>query len=227
MKSVMFAFLALGLIGIGVCVRELIEVHRFAATARRAEGVVTKVEWRATRDDAGHIAHTYYPWVRFRAGKGAVEFPGSAGSSQPVFSVGDRVTVLYPPERPEQARIGSLSEQYLGPLIFGGLGLIFATTGGGFLLASALRWRRRRRALALGTPVQATVIEVRQDTRLTFNGQSPWVIVAEYHDDRLGEAHAFISHWLWDNPLDRHPIGSEVMVYYLLEEPRVYAVQID
>lgn len=215
--------LAFGAIAVGI----LLDNHRRAATAARAEGEVTRLEWRLSEGDRGRPSRVAYPWVRLRAEGREVEFPGEIGSSPPAYAVGQKVAVLYPPGRPEDGWIDGVWERFLFPAVFGLFGLAFGGIGGCLLIADVRKAKARRRALASGTPVEATVIDVRYDTSMQVNGRSPWVLVAEFRDPGSGRTHTFTSPRLWDNPEPEYPVGGTATVYYLPEDPSIYAFQLD
>jgi hypothetical protein len=109
---------------------------------------------------------------------------------------------------------------YASVLPYGGI-------GGSMIVFPTLAKRKRRKAFEMGIPVQAKVIEVRQETSTQVGGRSPWVILAEYRDASLERTFAFTSHNIWINPESHYPVGSDVTVYYLPDKPSVYAFQLD
>src|SRR5439155_18624692 len=104
----------------------------FAATAQRAEGVV--IQNYRTKERRSVI----HPIVRFEAEGWTVDIKGRVGTKPALYSVGDAVPVLYQSGNPANAVIDNFSEQYLFPLIFGGIGAVFYAIGGGFWLVPAL-----------------------------------------------------------------------------------------
>lgn len=71
----------------------------------------------------------YYPVVEFHTTDGkVVQFTGPIGSDPADYAEGDDVTVLYPPQYPEQAMIRSFEGLWLRPVAFAfaGLALVFA-----------------------------------------------------------------------------------------------------
>jgi hypothetical protein len=54
-----------------------------------------------------------------------------------------------------------------------------------------------------------------------------WIILAESHDERLRGPRVFISHRLVSNPKPYFPVGIEVAVCALPDDPRVYTFQFD
>ena len=71
---------------------------------------------------------SYSPVVRFTTKEGK-EITFKSGSGRNFRGVGAEVTVLYQPESPEEAQIGSFYERYITPSILGVMGLVFAYLG--------------------------------------------------------------------------------------------------
>lgn len=75
------------------------------ATEARAVGVVTAHTSRRSRGMDNYGGMLFFPSVRFQTSDGrTVEFHNKIGSNAPP-KVGDEVTVIYDPERPEEARV--------------------------------------------------------------------------------------------------------------------------
>ena len=113
-------------------------------------------------------------------------------------------------------------------IVLGVLAPFALPAGAAEAIAGAARrgQRRRERALSFGRPVQAKVTSVYFDTTLRVNGRSPWVIAATF-DDSSGRKLEFKSERLWYDPTPYYPNGSEVTVYFLDDDPRVNAFQLD
>jgi hypothetical protein len=103
-----------------------------ATTEARAVGVVTGHTSRSTYD-LDSPGRLLFPSVRFQTADGrTVEFQNKVGSNAPP-RVGDEVTVLYDPERPEEARVplGSMFRPNLkllavvGAIFLGAMALFF------------------------------------------------------------------------------------------------------
>jgi hypothetical protein len=95
--------------------------RRFVDTAARTEGVVTGlVESRDTRSGS-----SYRPVFVFRDGNQvAHEIQSNVGSNPPAYKIGDRVSVLYATEKPDNAAIDSFLYLWFFPLLFGLLGTV-------------------------------------------------------------------------------------------------------
>ncbi|MFC7625299.1 DUF3592 domain-containing protein [Microlunatus sp. GCM10028923] len=64
-----------------------------------------------------------------------IRFTSTTGTSPPMYRVGDRVPVRYPPDRPRDATIDGFLELWLGALITTGLGVVFGAIGTGLLIS--------------------------------------------------------------------------------------------
>jgi Protein of unknown function (DUF3592) len=105
-----------------------VEARRFtlsearAPTESKAVDVVTGHTSRPTHDRAGVLL---FPSVRFQTADGTtVEFQNNIGTNSPP-RVGDEVTVLYDPERPEDARVALASTFRINPKALLVVGAIF------------------------------------------------------------------------------------------------------
>lgn len=193
----------------------------FVARAQRAEGTVVRYVRTKGRRGSAH------PVVRFQVNDQPIEFEGRIGTTPPAYPVGAPVTVYFLPENPRDAMIDSFVDRYILAVIFVGFGTIFLAIGGGFWLVPALIVRKRNRIIADGVPAQAKVIEIHVDHSLKINGASPWVIMAEFKDELTDQTITCKSHYLWDDPRYRFPVGSQVTVYHLQDRPDKYAFQLE
>ncbi|MCD9876481.1 DUF3592 domain-containing protein [Streptomyces guryensis] len=132
-------FLAIGLILAGQSVSLL-------ADAERARGTVVSVQWRTEHSSSFHKNRTSdkrmaYPVVAFTSADGTRRtFQDSTGANPPSYETGEQVEVLYRAGSPQDARINGFVSLWLGPLVFGGLGLLAAGIG------TAVAWATRRRS---------------------------------------------------------------------------------
>jgi len=79
--------------------------------------------------------------------------------------------------------------------------------------------------------VKATVIAARfeplMDDDEDVQSQPGWMLLAESDDERLDGPREFVSPRLWDNPMACYPLGSEVTVVCLPDDPREYVFELD
>jgi hypothetical protein len=177
----------------------------FLSRAHHVTGTVIDVD--ASRSSSSHRSVTYHPVVRFElAGGEAHVFRGTVGTNPSSFSVGDAVDVAYDPADPRHAELDTISEQWMGPLVVGGLGALFATIGAVILLVRRASARRAASLRSRGRAIVTRLQEVERNTSLTVNGRSPWRIVTRWQDPATGLVHLFRSENLWFDPtpyLDR------------------------
>jgi hypothetical protein len=118
----------------------------FLFTSKRVEGTVTDlVEVKSNTDSPGTLRErSFAPAFEYQAEGRAYRIQSKVSSSAPSYSVGDKVPVRYPPDRPGEGRIDSISDNWVLPLVFGGGGLVFLAVGLGMAVA--------RRRVARATP---------------------------------------------------------------------------
>src|SRR3712207_620853 len=111
--------------------RELLSTRRFVAEAEAATGTVTDSvgRWYRNPGDEPGLSRLSHPVVRFVTGDGrTVEFESQAGSNL-APKVGQQVTVLYDPLRPEEAKIRSFMMLWALPSILTVLGVFLLFPG--------------------------------------------------------------------------------------------------
>jgi hypothetical protein len=92
-----------------------LHVRNFTRSATRVEGKVIRFKSRMRRD---------YPVVAFRDTDGIQhELNSSVSSTPPSHQIGDVVTVLYPNNQPQQAKINEFFEMWGLTTFFAGFGL--------------------------------------------------------------------------------------------------------
>ncbi|MCX3060842.1 DUF3592 domain-containing protein [Streptomyces beihaiensis] len=114
----------------------------YVTSAKHAKGTVISNDSVTTRETrgTGSKQHSYnktmvYPVVRFTPDGGKpVEFRSSTGTNSPSYGLGDQVDVLYKADSPKDAKINSFLTLWLGPLVLGGIGLVFGGIGTGILI---------------------------------------------------------------------------------------------
>ena len=98
----------------------------FLAKARPAYGTVTAI--RTMTDDDGDAI--YAPVVEFQTENGGPAIYKSSLYSRPCkYKVGDKVDILYNPDKPADAQIKGRKMNFLPMLVLGGLGMIFTIVG--------------------------------------------------------------------------------------------------
>jgi hypothetical protein len=209
-----FFLLSSGLVAFGI--GALVDNLRFRSGASQASGEVIRLQWV---HDAG--AH---PVVRYEFQGRQVEFHSRLSADPPAYKVGERVTVFYHPEAPEDARIDSAVDRYIGPLVFAGGGSLFWCFGFAVLILPRILERRRRRIKERGVSVQAKVTAIR---RGSSSEDGPWFLLAEFTDEITGKPYVATSQWIWIDPREQYPVGSNVTVYCLPDEPKKNMFQLD
>ncbi|MEU8355425.1 DUF3592 domain-containing protein [Nonomuraea sp. NPDC048882] len=126
-------FALIGLVLLCVTIALAASTASFLASAQRTDGTVVELTARTstTRDSDGRHRRstTWHPTVTFTAAGRQYSFESSTGSNPPAYAEGEAVPVAYDPADPRDARISSFWSAFLGPLITGGLGVVFTPLG--------------------------------------------------------------------------------------------------
>jgi hypothetical protein len=106
----------------------------FISSARQAvgkiEGYEQKKSTKRSRSGGTRRTTTHRPRFTFQDDQGREhKVTSSVGGSKGAFKVGEEVEVLYDPQNPTDARINTFIQMWLGPLVIGGVGLVFLSLG--------------------------------------------------------------------------------------------------
>ncbi|MEM1132634.1 MAG: DUF3592 domain-containing protein [Pseudomonadota bacterium] len=201
-------FFFIGLVFLAIGAGLFISDQQFANDAARTTGSI--IEINRYNDSEGKTM--YRPLVSFRDETGKEhQFTGSVSSSSPTFSIGEQVEVIYDRDAPAEAIIDTFLQRFFLPLVFGGMGSIFALIGGCFLF---IIWRRKQTVAELkenGTRIQAKVLGCARDTSIRMNGRSPFRVSAQAVNPKTGKLASFRSDPIWVDLSDMLD-GKEVPV---------------
>jgi hypothetical protein len=100
-------------------------------------------------------------------------------------------------------------EDWIGPLVFAFVGLVFASIGGGVLYFRARQRERREMLIRTGRKLRAVIANMYYNTSITINNRHP--LVLECVAEVSGRKHTFKSHNIW-NRTD-FEVGNEIFVY--------------
>jgi len=192
---VIFAIAGIGLLTGGFLAFE--NVQRFVQAAAHTEGVVTG----NVRQSGYRGGSRFYPRVRFRTEDGReVSFVSNVGTRPAIYRVNDAVKVIYDPRDPNRARIRSVINLWLVPIILGALGTLFSSVAG---IVGVVKIQAARKAAWLqenGLPIQAEFTRVALDRSVRVNGLHPYRIVCQWLDPTANKVYIFESAAIWFDP---------------------------
>jgi hypothetical protein len=142
-RVALFALLPIAALLLGITAWQVSDTRAWLARSVEAPGTVIDV---ARLRDQEH-GYMFAPLVSFQTRDGeTIEFQSSLRSSSPSYRKGERVTVLYDPERPNSAAISSLASIWLGPMVTGIIGTAFLLMGIVFTLVGRRlkKWEAER-----------------------------------------------------------------------------------
>ena len=214
-------FSTIGLIELIVAFVVWQNTQKFIQSAFKAKGVV--IQMISYRDTDNTLMQK--PLVKFKTQKGKeVVFTGSVASTNPSYTIGEKVDVFYQPEKPQEAKLKSSLEMYFVPFMLGGMGFLFFSVGFGIFLVS---WRKKNRHAYLrqrGMQVWATLREVSYQTNITINGRHPYQIVAEWQNPMNSNTVIFVSESIMFDPSAHIP--DEIPVWIEHNNPDVYFMDV-
>ncbi|WP_432201726.1 DUF3592 domain-containing protein [Erythrobacter sp. W53] len=188
------AFVAFGLLFAGIGGYTYIADQQMAETALRAPGTVIALDRR--RGSEGGT--TYAPVVEWTDRDGTRhEFTSSTSSSPASFSRGEAVTVMYDPAKPGQAKIDSFGQRFMLPLVFGGMGSLFAILGAVFVFLFLRRKKTVERLKLSGIRIEAEVTRCELDRSIKVNSRSPYRVHAQATHPGTGKLASFKSDPIW------------------------------
>jgi hypothetical protein len=190
-------FAAMGLLFAVVGGWLYLEDRSFADGGVRTESTV--IDLVGSRESGGD--YTYRPVVEFHdASGGRRQFVSRVGSNPPRHSPGQRVDVIYQPWSPDEAVIDGFFDRFFLPMMFIGLGTLFAGVGGGLLFFLLRRRRIVSQLRSTGLPIQAKFVGCYLDRSIKVNGRSPWRVRCEATHPATGELETFRSDAVWTDP---------------------------
>lgn len=118
--------------------------------------------------------------------------------------------------------VTGFTEEWIGPLVFTLIGLIFASIGGGMLYYKAKQKEKRELLLRSGRKLRAVISNMYYNTSISINNRHPLVI--ECVAELSGQKQDFKSHNVWGST--RYEIGQEVAVYVDTRDSNNYWVEV-
>jgi Protein of unknown function (DUF3592) len=221
-RWVFFLFLGIGVLMLCFALLLWNKSRGLLANGSHAQGTV--VELREIRKDDGH--NTYRPVVRFTtAGGRDITYEESFSSNPAPYDVGASVEVLYPADDPDSARIKSFGSLWLGPTILGGMGLVFASIGVGYVLFARGQGKKKDYLLAYGNSIETELQGVERNGSLEINGKNPWRITSQWLDPASNKLRVFYSENLWFDPT-RFVTRKQVTVLLDPKNPQRYYMDV-
>ena len=112
-----------------------VKQKQFIDSAVRVEGTVIELDKRYSSSSSSSNTHhrdkvTYAPIFTYTDTTGALhKVVSSFSTNPPTYQIGEKVTVLYDPQKPSQGELGDLFSQWGFSGIVGGIGLILLLCG--------------------------------------------------------------------------------------------------
>lgn len=196
--------------------------QQFLKVSVKAVGVVVEMKSEYDSDDD----LMYRPVIRYKDRTGVEHtFTSSTSSNPPSYEVGDRVELLYDQQKPEQPRINTWIDLYIGVLVLGILGGLFVLIPVLVLYGMSRRQQKISWLKENGKLIEAKVNEVSLNQHYKVNGQSPYIIVAQWEDAATNTVQVFQSDNIWFDPTQY--VKDTIQVWIDPNNPKSYYVKTD
>lgn len=225
LKIIKYIFI---IVGVGMLIGTFFiykKTTNFLETAITAEGTVVNL-LQSRSNNSSSNSTMYTPVVRFTDKQGKeFEFTSSTSSNPPAYNTGEIVEVLYAPKTPEDATIKGFFSIWLGTLILGGIGSIFAIIGLGFFVYDIQKKKKLDYLKLNGTKIDTDFQSVDINTSLAVNGRNPFIIVSQWQDPATSKLHIFESDNIWFDPT-AFIKGDTIKVLIDRKNPKKYMVDL-
>ncbi|MCI0479795.1 DUF3592 domain-containing protein [Candidatus Uhrbacteria bacterium] len=214
--KVLIALFGLVFLGVGALLSW--QAFTFFRDGEEAAGKVIDV--RSSRDSEGD--RMYAAVIEFVAKDGTThEFTSDVETSWSP-KVGEEKTVLYRPDRPDDAMEKSVLNMVVFPGVFIGTGVLILILGLAvpYLVASKRR-KKEQRLRSSGRPIQARITGSER-TGFEVNRQPYFAVTAQWLDTTTNTMRLFRSHGLPYDPTSSLEGRSEVTVYVNPSDPADY-----
>ncbi len=132
MRKVTTLFLLIGLFALGYAAYSFYDTRSFLTRAQKVEAEVVKVDLKITEHKESATKKVYHPYFRFKTFTGeSITFRSPHGTNElPAYKVGDKVELLYLPEKPQDARVNNTFGLWGWTIISGVTGLVLTIVAG-------------------------------------------------------------------------------------------------
>jgi hypothetical protein len=127
----------------------------------------------------------------------------------------------------EDAQTVTFWSTYLGPMIVGGMGIVFTAFGAVLFVKGRREQRQREWLLENGREVWAEIADIGVDFGVEIHGRHPYVVHARWYDESSGRTHTATSDYLRNDPGPDLVDRTHVRVLYDPTDPHRNLVDLD
>lgn len=219
-KIIFGLFAAIGIVFIIAGIFWLISGSRFKKNAVEVSAVIQEI--KRDRDSDGDVNHSVYVSYYYNGTK--YENVRLSEYSSSMYE-GKEIKIMVDPGNPRKTMMNF--GLYFGSVMFIGMGTIFACAGIFPLIGIVQKSSAKKKLIASGQYIYATVESIEYDTSYTLNGKHPFVVYCTYQDDYKNIIYRFKSDNIWTNPQYVIRPGSEIKVFVDHQNYKDYHVDIE
>lgn len=219
-KVIFRLFAAIGIIFIIAGIIWAVWGSRFMQSAVEVSAVISEIE--SYRESDGDTSHRVY--VNYSYGGQRYEGVRLNEYSSGMYK-GKEIQIMLNPDNPTQLMTNF--GLYFGLIMFFGMGVIFASVGVFPLIVMGRKSSAKKKLIASGQYIYATVESIEYDKSYTVNGKHPFIVYCTYRDDYKDIVYRFKSDSIWTNPEYVIQPGSEIKIFVDRQNYKNYHVDIE
>lgn len=213
-------FAIFGFVFIIVGILWAVSADSFLKNAAEVSAVISEIEsYRGSEGDTSHRVYVDY----FYDGQEYKDVRLNEYSSG--MYEGKEIQLMLDPDNPR--RLMSNVGLYIGPIIFIGLGTVFAVVGVLSLIWTGRKAHNKKQLIASGQYIYATVESIECNKSFSVNGRHPFLIYCTYRDAYQDIIYRFKSDNIWTNPEYVIQPGNEIKVFVDRENYKNYHVDVE
>lgn len=219
-KVIFGLFAAIGIIFVIAGIFWAVWGSRFIQSAVEVSAVISEIE--SYRESDGDTSHRVY--VNYSYGGQRYEGVRLSEYSSGMYK-GKEIQIMLNPDNPTQLMTNF--GLYFGSIMFIGMGVIFASVGVFPLIVMGRKSSAKKKLIASGQYIYATVESIEYDKSYTVNGKHPFIVYCTYRDDYKDIVYRFKSDHIWTNPELVIRPGSEIKIFVDRQNYKNYHVDIE
>lgn len=219
-KVVVGLFAIFGFVFIIVGIFWAVSTDSFMKNAVEVSAVISEIEsYRGSDGDTSHRVYVDY----FYDGQEYRDVRLNEYSSG--MYEGKEIQLMLDPNNPR--KLMSNIGLYIGPIVFIGMGVVFAVAGVFSLIGISRKSLKKRKLTASGQYIYATVESIEYNESISMNGKHPFVVYCTYRDDYKDVIYRFKSDNIWTNPEYVIQPGNEIKVFVDRQNYKNYHVDVE
>jgi hypothetical protein len=121
--------LFVGLVGLYLIIKNVMQDLAFERTAIAITGTMIKIDQNTTTDDDGVSSTGYYPVFEYEINQKTYQTTSNVSLGEDNYEIGEEVPILIDPEDPEKIIVNTFTDRWMLYIILGAFALMFILMG--------------------------------------------------------------------------------------------------